>query len=143
MSHVSIFWKREKQIRNVVLNCCSCGLGWLCLFHDFLCIAYIRFKGKASKNQRSRLSIYIYILSCIHTYGLGIINPCKILVVWLLVFMCMTNRVEGAYEVVASQRHTMKRRRSILKFENICAFESFRTGLAEGIFGRSWLKLLL
>ena len=79
-----------------------------------VCIACICFKGKALENQRSRLSIFLFLS---YTYIWIGNNPCKIfiyrfLVVWLLVFMCMTNRVEGAYEVVASERHAMKRRRS-------------------------------
>ena len=56
----------------VFMDLCYCVKS-LFFFAFRVCIYCICFKGKASENQRSRLSIFLF-LSCMHTYGLRIIR---------------------------------------------------------------------
>ena len=99
--------KEKSKYEMLFWICCSCELMVLVDFHDFLWIAC-----KALENPGK---IFIY----------------KFLVVWLLVFMCMTNQ-EGwrcIWSCCFWSPHYEKEK--ILKFENVCAFESFQTSLAE------------
>ena len=154
MSHVSIFWKGKKQIRNVVLNllllwidgmshvsiflkkkkantkCCFefvALVNWWCLWTFMISFALL------ARHWRIRGASWVY-LCFYHVYvhmNPGKIFIYKFLVVWLLVFMCMTNQ-EGwrcIWSCCFWSPHYEKEK--ILKFENVCAFESFQTSLAE------------